>query len=212
MFLKRALVIGNGESRKNINLQLFTNTIPMIGCNAVHRDAIVDHLICCDYRMVAESVQNKNTVGTLIYTRNEHINKFPYNTNLIPLPDIPYPQRQRIDNTRNWGSGPFAMLVAALLDYDRYMIIGFDLYGTNNSCNNIYKDTKNYSRSSSHSVDPSYWIYQCGKIFSIFNHKTFEIYNIKDWKLPDQWQLPNVELYDLDSFADVAKQINNLYN
>lgn len=204
-----AIVIGNGESRKHINLQNLTGNITMIGCNAVHRDAIVDYLVCCDYRMVDEAVRNINNCQTLIYTRQEHISKFPNHKNVVRVPEIPYPQIQRIDYDRNWGSGPYAILIAGNLNFNQYYLLGFDLYGNGNCVNNIYKDTKNYAGSQSHSIDPSYWIYQTAKLFTIFNQKNFFIVNESQWKIPEQWNLPNVSFLDIDSFDTTC--INNKY-
>ena len=48
------LVIGNGESRENIDLNKINTT--KVGCNAIMRDFFVDHLICVDRRMVEESI------------------------------------------------------------------------------------------------------------------------------------------------------------
>ena len=47
------LVIGNGESRCDINLSEINTT--KIGCNAIVRDFFVDHLVCVDRRMVDEA-------------------------------------------------------------------------------------------------------------------------------------------------------------
>ena len=46
------LVIGNGESRKDVPINKLKGT--KVGCNAIIRDYIVDHLICVDQRMVDE--------------------------------------------------------------------------------------------------------------------------------------------------------------
>jgi hypothetical protein len=50
------IVIGNGESRQNIDL----NEIPglKIGCNAVHRDFHVDHLVCIDRLPLQEAINS----------------------------------------------------------------------------------------------------------------------------------------------------------
>ena len=53
------LVIGNGESRKDIDISAFNET--KVGCNAIIRDFFVDHLVCVDRRMVKEAL-TKNTI------------------------------------------------------------------------------------------------------------------------------------------------------
>ena len=57
-YSQAAVVIGNGESRGSLDLANLKNTVTLIGCNAIHRDIVVDHLVCCDQRMVKEAEAN----------------------------------------------------------------------------------------------------------------------------------------------------------
>jgi hypothetical protein len=79
-------------------------------------------------------------------------------------------------------------------------MLGFDLYGRGSLVNNLYRDTENYSISRSHAVDPSYWIYQSGKVFQHFSDKEFIIVNYPTWIIPDAWKLPNVRFDSTESF------------
>jgi len=187
------IVIGNGESRRNIDL----NEIPSlkIGCNAVHRDFHVDHLVCIDRLPLQEAI-NSNLNSTKIWTREEYSR---YSVNTLP----PIPQgNQRADQTRNWGSGPYAILLALNFS-DIIHIVGFDLYSTNNLVNNIYKDTSAYQSSTSHAVDPRYWIYQISRIFLENTDKYFIVYNLPGWVLPKEWCLANVEFKTLDNIYHI---------
>jgi hypothetical protein len=198
-----ALVLGNGESRRSVNLNQFNYNV-LLGCNAVHRDISVDYIVCGDKRTVEEAVQSnvKN-----IYTRPEWAEKFNVNT----LPELPYVGSDRIDQPKHWGSGAYAVLLATTMA-DKIMLLGFDLYGIdtyrhNNSLtvrqlktpqvNNIYKGTRNYSSTDTEAVDYSYWIYQLGKIFECFPNIEFTIINKPEWKMPDEWQKNNVEFLAL---------------
>jgi hypothetical protein len=105
----------------------------------------------------------------------------------------------KIDQPEHWGSGPYAVLLACHLNYDRINLIGFDLYGKNHLVNNVYKNTVNYLKESAPSVDPSYWIYQLRKIFVHYPDKTFAIYNQPEWEVPSEWQLPNVQILDINN-------------
>lgn len=205
MIENSSIVIGNGESRRNINLQKFTGQIPMIGCNAVHRDCIVNHLVCYDSRMVREALADVNTCETMIYVRDDwyhHFKKMLKNRNIRRMPEIPYVGHTRADAARNWGSGTYALIVASNLEPENIYVLGFDLYGNKNLVNNIYKDTSNYSNSRSAAVDPGYWIYQSGKIFHTYQKKKYIIVNRSSWKFPDQWKYPNVEFLDIDNLLD----------
>ena len=205
-----ALVIGNGESRFRINLDDFKDTHVLVGCNALHRDYIVDHLVCCDQRMVREALENPTTANTTIHVRegwHHYFRKIEKHKNIKLLPDLPYQGELRPDKAIHWGSGPYAVLVAAQLNLPIVSLVGFDLYGRQEQVNNVYKGTSNYSHPTSSAVDPSYWIYQIGKLFSLFPYIQFKIINTEGWKMPTEWQHDNVKKESIG----VALPINTLY-
>jgi len=189
------IVIGNGESRAGITLP---HGKQIIGCNALHRDMEVQHLVCVDRRCVKEALVSANCINTRIYTRSEWKHEFN-DSRVCQVPELPYSGALRQDMPFHWGSGGFAILIAALLS-NNIEIVGFDLWGNGNQVNNVYKGTTNYSKSDSHSVDPSYWIYQISKIFQCFPDKYFTVYNLADWKMPETWRLANVEFKTIDMF------------
>lgn len=207
----RALVIGNGESRRNIDIGSFQNHT-LIGCNAIHRDLVVDHLICCDQRMVREAVENPQTEHTTIYVRDHwyhYFRKIRKNKNIKLLPELPYTGDKRHDQPIHWGSGCYAVLLAALLEHQEVSLIGFDLYPREDRVNNIYKGTANYARHDSSPVDPSYWIYQIGQVFHYFPNTQFKIYNFKEWNIPADWQKENVQLMPINIDLSVNISYNN---
>lgn len=193
--MSKALVIGNGESRRVIDLEQYKKTHTLIGCNAIHRDISVDHLICCDRRMAAEAVENVQTKNTFIYVRPHWFHffrKIKKNKNIKLVPELPYTGELKRDDPEHWGSGGFAVLLAASLDFNEIELVGFDLWPIDKSVNNIYKGTENYAKINSQPVDPSYWIYQIGKIFQIFHNKKFIIRNKTYWTIPEEWRKNNV--------------------
>lgn len=194
--MSTALVIGNGESRQHINIPKFARDYDTIGCNAIHRDGVVDHIVCCDRRMVEEAIVSENTKNTEIYVRPDWYNyfrKIRKDKRVNQVPEIPYKGTQKQDRPLQWGSGPYAVLLGASKSYEAVMLLGFDLYPSNNKVNNIYKSTPNYKDKDTNPVDPSYWIYQIGKIFSYYPDKQFIIWNNEDWKMPREWQKSNVQ-------------------
>ena len=198
--MSQAAVIGNGESRKHIDLSLLKKSHTLIGCNAIHRDITVDHLICCDKRMADESTDNPETKNSLIYVREDwyhYFRKIKKNKNIRTVPELPYKGDLKQDQPINWGSGPYAVLVAAQLGFKDITLIGFDLFSRNDKVNNLYKDTNNYSKSQSQSVDPSYWIYQLGKIFHLYPETQFIIANDAAWVTPKEWHYPNLRFENI---------------
>ena len=197
--MSRAVVVGNGESRRAINLNLLTADA-LIGCNAIHRDTVVDHLICCDRRMADEAVNNPQTKNTLIYVRpswSHYFKKILKNKNIRPTPNLPYQGEYKKDDPDHWGSGGYAVLLAAQLGFTEIELIGFDLYPINLAVNNVYKGTKNYARPDAQPVDHSYWVYQINQVFIYYPNQKFVIHNHRDWKMPAEWQKNNVEFVAL---------------
>lgn len=202
--LDSVVVIGNGESRRSINIQDLTGNTMLVGCNAIHRDAVVNHLVCCDDRMVREAVENPNTASTFIHVREnsyQWFRKIQKHKNVILLPDIPEQGFDRIDQPRNWGSGTYALLVASQIpNIKKVYLLGFDLYGNETLVNNLYKNTKNYSAGGSHAIDPSYWIWQAAKIFKLFPDINYTIVNFPNWRIPSEWQRSNVGCESIENF------------
>ena len=183
------LVIGNGESRKDVNIE----NIPMkkIGCNAIYRDFYVDHLVCVDRRMCQEAINAGFQQNSKIYTRQDWFNYFESKRHLRIVPELPFVGYERWDVPWHWGAGPYAVLLATKLSEEIHML-GFDLYSKDQFINNIYKDTDNYSIAKKRAVDPSYWIHQIGRLFHHYENKKFIIYQEEDWVIPKEWKNSNV--------------------
>ena len=181
------IVIGNGQSRKKVNLNNYNEL--KIGCNAIIRDYHVDYLVCCDKKMVKQAL----ALGySPVYTRDRWASDFD-SPHVMKLPDLPYSGDNRMDEPFHWGSGPYAVLLATFLS--KYIkLIGFDLYGIDGKLNNVYENTSGYLKNTDDQVDWSYWEYQLAKIFELNQDKTFHIYNLEDWKLPKQWNFSNIKV------------------
>jgi hypothetical protein len=179
------LVIGNGESRKDIDLNYYG--LPTIGCNAICRDYIVDHLVAIDRKCIDEALHYKcaniHTTSVLAarYTKS-NVNVLPSTISLL-----------------NPGSGPYAIILGAELSPVVH-IIGFDIWSNNGLVNNIYKDTPNYRAAARCAVDPNYWIIDITNIFKYYCNTQFFVYNKHNWQMPIEWNQHNVqqkELYEL---------------
>ena len=192
------IVIGNGESRSSVNLDTLNDI--KVGCNAVFRDYFVDHCICVDRRMVDEAIAQNHNKNILIYTRDDWHSRYAHHPNILKLPKLPYEGDERWDQPFQWGSGPYAALLGAMLATDDVIkMIGFDLYGNEGKTNNIYKDTKNYNNSEKRAVDPRYWVHQHMMVFKCFPNKQFIVYNNLDWTAPKVWNQPNVKVDNISN-------------
>ena len=198
--MSQAVVLGNGESRRGVNLESYQSTHTLIGCNGIHRDIKVDHLVCCDRRMVAEAIENPNIDDTLIYVRDSwyhYFRKILKNKRIQHLPPIPVVGELKRDHPDHWGSGCYAILLAAHLGFNEVILLGFDLYSIHDKVNNLYKGTLNYARIDSQAVDYSYWVYHTSLIFKHYPNTQFTIVNHANWKMPTEWQKNNVKFLAL---------------
>lgn len=203
------LVIGNGESRRDFDIDSITET--KIGCNALLRDYEVRHLVCVDRKMVNEAIDVGYNKHSFIYTRKDWHKEFENIKNIKIVPDLPYVGSERCDEPIHWGSGPYAVLLACKLvsklkDPEPVRLIGFDLYGTTEGkVNNIYKSTDNYDLEHKRAVDPRYWIYQISKVFEHHPTIRFEVYQVENWSIPKTWRKRNVSFDNIDNFCYTSK-------
>ena len=165
-------VFGNGESRTSVNIDKLNGT--KFGCNAIMRDYTMDHLVCVDRRMVDEAVKSKVNEHTLIYTRDDWIERYKGVERVRTVPSLPYNGMTRPDQPFQWGSGPYALLLAAMKAKGQTVsLIGFDLYSNTKNVNNMYKGTANYAKVESRNIDPRYWIHQISMVFKCFPKVNF---------------------------------------
>ena len=194
------LVIGNGESRKSIDIS--TLKLPTVGCNAIFRDMTVDHLVCVDRRMIREALDHENVSESIVYTRQDWCEEF----GVFPVPDLPYKGELRQDDPWHWGTGQYALLVAVkYCVMDHIHVLGFDMKSKDGLVNNYYKGSKSYDDAKKSAVDPSYWLYQNRKIFEHYPKQNFNFYVDEYFKLPEGWdQIANLRILPI---SDIHKHI-----
>jgi hypothetical protein len=190
------LIIGNGESRKGIDLEQYK--CEKIGCNAIFRQHKVRHIVCLDRRMAQEAVKNMVNLKSGIWTRPDWHHEFKGKHNVNAVPSLWYSPETKADEAFHWGSGPFAIYLGLYFYKKEPLdIIGFDLYSKDSQINNIFKGTRNYESADSKAVDPRFWVHQIAKLIEKFSDRTFRFYNTPDWELPDSWNKPNVQKLNL---------------
>ena len=159
--MKFAFCIGNGESRKDFDVSTLLPYGTVYGANAVFRDTVVDHLVCCDRRMAMETVSAKYR-GT-VYTREDWYSFFPY-SNFKQLPTLPWEENEKHTQSFHMGSGLHPFNQPFHVSPDVVFFIGLAFWGNGPGHNNLYKGTENYADLFSPQVDPSFWI----SLFVIF--------------------------------------------
>jgi len=144
-----SFVLGNGTSRKPVDVNELKSLGKTYGCNALYRTFSPDYLVAVDVKMILEinkaGFQHKNEVWTnpnKSYQRIQNLNYF--------------------NPSKGWSSGPTALWLAAEHGYDEIYILGFDYRGLNDgkTLNNIYADTANYKKSTDGATFFGNWMRQ----------------------------------------------------
>ena len=137
--MSTAFVVGNGTSRRPIDLHPLKKIGPIYGCNALYREFEPDHLVAVDAKMIMEIAKSGWQKQHKVYTN--HNKTFRDIENLKIL-----------NPSKGWSSGPTALWLASTHGHDTIYILGFDFHGkpdTNGQrtkVNNLYAGTHNYKK------------------------------------------------------------------
>jgi hypothetical protein len=192
-----AFVLGNGTSRKSIDLEKLKNIAKVYACNAVYRTFQPDYLVAVDVKMVLEinkaGYQHKNTVWTNpnnSYQRIKNLNFF--------------------SPSKGWSSGPTALWLAAEHGYETVYILGFDYRGLNQGrlLNNIYADTANYKKSTDGATFFGNWMRQT--ISVVKQHPEIKFVRVIASDNYDPDELNTFDNYSTMFIEDFAKIFNIL--
>ena len=182
---KVAFVLGNGISRKPIDLNKLQQISKIYGCNALYREFNPDYLIAVDTKMILEITRTGYQKDHEVWTNPNKVYSTIENLNFFTP-------------SRGWSSGPTALDMAARHGYDEIYILGFDYQGVNNKVNNIYADTQNYKRSTDNATYYGNWLRQTTvvleqnpdiKFYRVINEKGFISPKLKGIKNLDHIQM-----------------------
>ena len=148
-----AFVLGNGQSRKNIDLTSLRGHGRIYGCNALYRDFEPDVLVAAD-RAISEQIQHSGYAKThCFYTRK-------------PIPEL---GALRVPDPY-WGfsSGQIGLALACLADHTTVYLLGYDLGSVTDQFNNVYAGTEFYKAVSARPTYAGNWIKQTIRIAQDF--------------------------------------------
>ena len=132
-----ALVIGNGKSRLQFDLNRLQELFTTYGCNALYRDFIPDYLVSMDFAMVHEILESKVHYKTKFYTQ--------YCDKAQSRKDKGEPVYWAIQDKWIGDSGTGALRLACMNKHRNIYMIGFDYTIDNKYTDNVYAGTKNYA-------------------------------------------------------------------
>ena len=134
-----AFVIGNGTSRKDIDLYPLKNYGKIYACNAMFRHFEPDYLVAVDVKMILEINQQKWQMEHEVWTNpNKQYNGMQGFRYFQP--------------SKGWSSGPTALWLSSTHAHDTIYILGFDFqgeidqHGNRSKVNNLYAGTHNYKK------------------------------------------------------------------
>lgn len=165
----RAVIIGNGPSRLDFNLNnlkkpqglLGATTVQTYGCNALYRDFTPDFLVVSGNNGIVSEIANSPFVkDNIVYTNNIHLLEHPGKFYLIPYD--PYAD-----------AGTTAAYIAAFDGHKRIYLIGFDGHDFAGHNSNVYADTNGYDAKWDFEIDNEKWINNRVQVCNVYNDVDF---------------------------------------
>ena len=140
-------MLGNGTSRKSINLEQLKTKGTVYGCNALYREFEPDYLVAVDTKMILEinkaGYQHGHSVWTNANRSYHQMNGFNF-----------------FNPSKGWSSGPTALWLASTHNTTDIYILGFDYQGIDDKINNIYAGTPNYKKTYERATFHGNWLKQ----------------------------------------------------
>lgn len=145
-----AIIIGNGKSRLQFDLESLKNYGVTFGCNGIYRDFSPDYLVAMDRNMVDEIIQAKAYMNSVFYTQYDNAIEKQIIRDRLPINFT-----QPISETND--SGTSCVKLATGFGFTRIFMLGFDYISDNPyKLNNVYAGTKNYGPPENHVHEKCY--------------------------------------------------------
>jgi hypothetical protein len=191
--MTQAFVLGNGISRKDIDLTTLSQHGKVYGCNALYREYTPDVLVSTD-RPIAEHIQHSGySAQHRFHTRRPIIN--------LGAQPVPKPYF-------GFSSGPIATALAAMDENQLVYLLGFDMGPTaGKTINNLYAGTEFYKPVTAAPTFTGNWIKQLTKIMEDHTHCQFvRVAGPTTAPIAQFDSVRNLQHLDLATFVD---RINN---
>lgn len=178
-----AFVLGNGQSRKGIDINDLKEKGTVYACNAVYRTHQPHWLVAVDPKMMLEIAETDYAVHNKVYSNYNN----QYKKNPILLDHVTWSKP-----SLGWSSGPTALKLACDHGCKEIYILGFDYQGLKeNSKNNRYKlnnlfgDTRNYKKHNDEATFYGNWVNQTKRCLDDYKDVKFHRVIPKDWFQPN---------------------------
>ena len=189
-------VLGNGESRKGIQIEDLKQHGKVFACNGVYRTDTPDVLVAVDPKMLLEIAEGDYIINNNVWSNFNQM----YKKNDKIMNHV-----QFFQPSLGWSSGPTALKYAADHKPRKIYILGFDYQGHNDKqrkiFNNLFKDTRNYKRSTEEATFFGNWLNQTKRVLKDYPETEFYRVVPKDWFKPKdlEWN-KNLKHVHIDEF------------
>ena len=181
-----AFVLGNGESRRGIDIDDLKEKGTVFACNGVYRTHRPHYLIAVDPKMINEIAETDYMIHNKVWSNyNAH-----YGENQKILDHVNW-----FKPSLGWSSGPTALRFALEQGFKEIYILGFDYQGHAQSgknqghrFNNIFKDTRNYKKSNEMATFHGNWLNQTKRCVQDFPDVKFHRVIPTGWFIPKDLQ------------------------
>tara|TARA_B100000900_G_C20346237_1_gene620340 strand:- start:140 stop:766 length:627 start_codon:yes stop_codon:yes gene_type:complete len=178
-----AFVLGNGESRKGIEINDLREKGSVFACNGVYRTHRPDWLVAVDPKMMLEIAETDYVVHNKVYSNYNQ----QYEKHQKLLDHVTWSQP-----SLGWSSGPTALRLACEKEYKEIYILGFDYQGHSEGknknrfrFNNLFKDSRNYKKSNDEATFYGNWMNQTKRCLE--DYKDVKFHRV----IPTGWFKPN---------------------
>lgn len=194
----KAVVIGNGVSRKAFDLNVFTNhrggllasgALQSYGCNALYREFSPHFLVANGEEIVTEIANSGYTSEHIVYANANAILDHPNKYYLIP-------------QDPSWNAGAIATYMACFDGHKTVYLMGFDGIDHPDNGYNVYANTPGYP-APSYGYSEEFWVRSMLEVFNTYNDVDFvRVMPTKFFRMPDEWQyVLNLRQITFNEFA-----------
>ena len=196
-----AFVLGNGESRKGIEINDLKEKGTVFACNGVFRTHQPHFLIAVDPKMMLEISETDYVVHNKVYSN--------YNAQYTKHQKL-LDHVQWFKPSLGWSSGPTALRLACDQGFKEIYILGFDYQGLSEGnknnrfrVNNVFKDTRNYKKGNEQATFFGNWMNQTKKCLQDFKDVQFHRVIPTGWYQPKdlEWK-GNIDHPSTEEFLD----------
>lgn len=188
--MSAAFILGNGNSRRVVNLDTLKPLGMTYGCNWLFKEYIPDVLVSTD-RAIADHIQNSGyALKNRFHTRK---------------PVLELGGKSLTNEFKGFSSGPNAAALACIDGHTDIYLIGMDLGTTNGMFNNVYADWQFYKKKLDPPTFAGNWINQLITLTEKYSNRQFyRVEGIESAFVKQFNKIDNMKILSMDKFLEMV--------